>query len=77
LDCGEDDFIVLQFDHVRGKKKHNVTRMINSMCPWKDIMAEIKKCDIVCANCHQRRTSKQQGWYQGMEKIGANKKRKR
>ncbi|TXH11888.1 MAG: hypothetical protein E6R04_00220 [Spirochaetes bacterium] len=27
--CGNDDIRVLEFDHVRGKKKYNISRMIS------------------------------------------------
>ena len=30
------------------------------------LLAEIEKCDIVCANCHKRRTAATQGWYAGV-----------
>lgn len=56
MDCGERDIIVLEFDHARGKKIAPVTTMV---CPWfteKTIREEIEKCDVVCANCHRRRT---------------------
>lgn len=56
-DCGESDPIVLQFDHVRGTKVKNVTSMTNSKAgAWR----ELEKCDVVCANCHVRRTRERQ-----------------
>ena len=62
VDCGEADIIVLQFDHVVGKKRGNVTSLArrNSL----DIVkAEISKCEVRCANCHVRKTAKEQNWY--------------
>lgn len=61
VDCNESDIIVLDFDHVRGKKKKDVSLLINSSL--RILKAEIKKCEIRCANCHRRRTAKQFGSY--------------
>lgn len=63
VDCGESDIVVLHFDHVRGKKSYDISTMINSAYSLKRIFEEIRKCDVVCANCHHRRTAKQQNWY--------------
>jgi hypothetical protein len=59
LDCGEDDPIVLEFDHL-GDKEFD----IGSGLPyrnWQSILAEIDKCDVVCRNCHRRRESRRMG----------------
>ena len=56
VDCGETDYVVLQFDHV-GQKSFTVTQHISD-CSYKTILAEIQKCDVVCGNCHLRRTWK-------------------
>lgn len=53
VDCGESDIVVLDFDHVRGKKKESVTRLLDYA--WKTIETEIAKCEVRCANCHRRR----------------------
>ena len=62
-DCGNDNPMVLEFDHVRGKKKNNISNMVKSYYSWRSISDEINKCDIVCANCHKIRTHAQQGTY--------------
>lgn len=58
IDCGEADPVVLDFDHVRGKKRKDVTLMVNSGFSWKNIVKEIAKCEVRCSNCHRRRTAK-------------------
>src|SRR5690554_5037442 len=56
LDCSESDPRCLEFDHVRGEKKGEVTVLLSSGYSWEVIQEEIDKCDIVCANCHKKRT---------------------
>lgn len=61
--CGESDPRVLEFDH-RGDdvKVANVAQMIVKVRSWKAIQDEIAKCDVLCANCHRRKTYEQLGW---------------
>lgn len=61
--CGERDPIVLDFDHREQSEK--LFQIADGMryAPAK-IMAEIAKCDVLCANCHRRRTAKQMMYYQ-------------
>jgi len=64
VDCGEADPVVLEFDHIdRGTKTAEISRMVSSFMTWDKILKEIAKCEVRCANCHRRRTAKQQGWY--------------
>lgn len=44
----------MQYDHVRGVKINNVSNMLG--LSKEAILAEIAKCDLVCANCHAERT---------------------
>lgn len=53
IDCGNNNPIVLEFDHVIGIKKYNVSRMGAGASSLKAIISEIKKCEIRCANCHR------------------------
>lgn len=55
MDCGEYDFTVLTFDHVKGKKKMNVSDMVSQGYSLSAIKAEIELCEVVCSNCHMRR----------------------
>lgn len=45
----------MDFDHVRGKKEFNIGQNTNKVSKSR-MLAEIKKCDIVCSNCHRIRT---------------------
>jgi hypothetical protein len=61
-DCGEDDIVVLEFDHLRDKR-WNIGAMISRNCEWARILEEIAKCEVVCANCHRRRTARRANSY--------------
>lgn len=56
VDCGYVDWRALEFDHVRGVKRSDVTTMVQNGLSWKTIQEEIDKCDVRCANCHRIRT---------------------
>lgn len=56
IDCGESDVCVLEFDHVRGTKISDVSKMVWGSKPIEMIQDEIDKCDVRCANCHRRIT---------------------
>lgn len=65
VDCGQTDVRVLDFDHVRGKKSGNISRMVTNGYSWSTIEAEIAKCEVRCANCHRIREGKKGGsWRQ-------------
>ena len=63
IDCGESDWVVLEFDHCRGKKKQAVASMVHRGYSWKIILEEINKCDVRCANCHRRKTARERNHY--------------
>jgi hypothetical protein len=60
-DCGTTDAKVLTFDHVKGKKKHNVSNMVSNGMALGTIYAEIEKTEIVCFNCHMKREQRRKG----------------
>ena len=60
-DCKQSyHYSQMDFDHVDGKKKHNLARYANSAVSIKTIKEEISKCEVVCANCHRYRTWERQ-----------------
>lgn len=63
VDCGEADPVVLDFDHVTGKKRKGVSDLAGQGFNIEALKAEIAKCVVRCANCHRRRTAKQLGHY--------------
>jgi hypothetical protein len=54
IDCGISDWRVLEFDHVRGKKKFNIGDY--QKYSMKVLKEEIRKCEVRCANCHRIKT---------------------
>jgi hypothetical protein len=59
VDCGESDPVVLEFDHLRDKLFS--VGMDLARRNWQRILDEIEKCEVVCANCHRRRTALRRG----------------
>ncbi len=52
--CGFADGRALQFHHRDSNDKvTEVTTAVIRGWSWKRILAEIAKCDLICANCHQ------------------------
>jgi 5-methylcytosine-specific restriction endonuclease McrA len=59
-DCGEPDIVVLEFDHLRDKTAA-VSALVHQGVSWERVLEEIAKCEVVCANCHRRRTARRAG----------------
>lgn len=65
--CGESDPVVLEFDHrEQSIKKGTICDMSRTSMGLETITEEIQKCDVLCANCHRRRTAEQMGWYKSI-----------
>jgi hypothetical protein len=59
--CGENNPVVLELDHLRDKK-YNIANII--FChSWDSICKEMKKCQVLCSNCHKKKTAKDYNWY--------------
>lgn len=67
VDCGEDDIVVLEFDHVRGEKRGVISVLKRSSL--KAVKEEIEKCEVRCANCHRRKTAAQLNWTNKLASI--------
>jgi hypothetical protein len=69
VDCGINDRIVLDFDHVRGRKLACVSVLVGCGSSWAKIVREISKCKIRCANCHRRRTLETARWVRNSQAL--------
>ena len=57
MDCGiKYPSYVMQFDHVKPGKVFNISRATREGVSLKLVEAEIRKCELVCSNCHAERT---------------------
>jgi len=55
-DCGRSyPPFVMDFDHVNGTKNFCIARARGGAA-LRRILAEVAKCEVVCANCHRART---------------------
>ena len=64
IDCGENDPIVLEFDHRNPNKKFKqISDMLSGHYSWQSVLKEIRKCKVRCANCHRRKTYLQFGHF--------------
>lgn len=72
VDCGESDRVVLEFDHVRGKKVRDVTKMCHDGYALESIKLEIEKCEVRCANCHRRVTHRRREKLKRLSTAGAS-----
>lgn len=63
-DCGLTDVVVLEFDHVRGQKRREVSVLVNRAASVAVLAEEMAKCDVVCVNCHRLRTLRRAGGIQ-------------
>jgi hypothetical protein len=60
-DCQEADPVVLEFDHV-DEKDASISALMSNTATKRSLELEIARCEVVCANCHRRRTARRSGW---------------
>jgi hypothetical protein len=71
--CGIKDPRVLEFDHIDPTtKSFGIARGMTNALSWENILIEIKKCQVLCANCHKIKTAEEQGWYKNPEQVIKN-----
>lgn len=57
MDCGLDDFRVLDFHHRNPlEKSFEISTKATGGWGIKTLLKEIEKCDVLCANCHRIHT---------------------
>jgi hypothetical protein len=61
VDCGEPDPVLLEFDHV-GPKREHICILVAYGTTLDALRREIASCEVVCANCHRKRTAQRGGW---------------
>lgn len=49
-------YYVMDFDHRPGETKTNLPNQLVNRLSWSKLEIEIRKCDLVCSNCHRFRT---------------------
>lgn len=66
VDCGENDPLVLEFDHIKGQKRFSIGDATRHGYAIKTIANEIVKCEVRCANCHRRKTGIERSYHKYM-----------
>ena len=65
--CGEQDIRTFELDHINPKEKlFNVSQAVRLGYSWSAVETELKKCRILCANCHRKHTATQANWYKNI-----------
>jgi hypothetical protein len=72
VDCGEADPVVLEFDHL-DEKTASISNLISQTATRKAVDAEIARCEVVCTNCHRRRTALRAGWRRVSASVGVTR----
>jgi hypothetical protein len=43
----------------------DVSQLVGAGYSIAALQAEIDKCDVLCANCHRKKTMNERGWFRG------------
>ena len=62
-DCGEDEILVLEFDHHRGEKTATIAHLLVDAAQARTLRARSHRCEVVCVNCHRRRTARRAAYF--------------
>ena len=67
--CGFNDWRCLEFNHRDPATKYkNVSDMV-ARHSFENVLKEISKCSVLCANCHRIETCKQRGWFSDFNRV--------
>lgn len=62
LDCGCKELCTLEFHHLKDKK-YLISKMVSMGYTIKRIKEELRKCIVLCSNCHRKRHGLGLSWY--------------
>jgi len=62
--CGyKEHFSALDFDHINKITKiKSVSRLVTDSVSFKKIKNEVRKCNVLCSNCHRIKTYESKDW---------------
>lgn len=73
--CGEKHPACLDFHHIDpNTKKFDIGSGLRSNKPKQLIEEEIKKCILICSNCHRKKTAEKNHWYSNLSPISQDGK---
>lgn len=53
--CGEDHIACLDFHHRdKSEKRQTISTLVTRGATMNQLVAEVKKCVVLCCNCHRR-----------------------